>query len=408
MQKGRLKSGEIYASYDGVHWELIHQFSGLSNDRNSKSIKFGTKVFTRYIKIVATETYEAANVSNSQNTYFSGNLFTFYEDSTVQYSDKPEIHYSTKESTTSAVTATLHLPDGYFTNERTHRFVTNDTYTFHYTDANNNNYTMEAEVDWINLLSGERGVYLSDMDYVPNLLDAWDGVKIDKNPSSSDISLLVNGEKVGFSKGLGIHAPSTIVYDVEAYKNEYPILSVFMGVDASRNQNGTVKFVVSGSNDGLTWTPIHTTKVLRGNTDCEYLKVDISQYSYIKLYADSTSDGAGSDHSVYGDARLIRADSDINTEKLTTILKVEEYDYLIKAKYTTGTEMSQEVKSLVMKRAFVDRYGYANIQQMGQTDPAYKEAIEYILTNEDVLSLFLEAGSLEYGTGLNGIRSWCR
>ena len=51
LQKGRLKSGQIYRSFNGTDWKLVGEFSNLANDKNLKSIKLDTPVSAKYIKL---------------------------------------------------------------------------------------------------------------------------------------------------------------------------------------------------------------------------------------------------------------------------------------------------------------------------------------------------------------------
>lgn len=403
LQKGRLKSGKVYVSYDNENWKLAAEFSDLANNTNVKTINFTEPMSARYIKIVATETYQDGSKPNTVNTYMSGKMLNFYEDSTLQYSSEPVIKYSITDSTASPVTATLYLPEGCEAEVTTHKFLVNGTHIFEYRDAEGNTKTVEASVDWITLLSGDKGVYLSDMDYVESMSDAWDGVKIDKNPASGTIQVFIDGQATKFTKGLGIHAPSTVVYDIESYKNEYTNFSAYLGVDKSRvNTVGSVKFVISASVDGDTWDTLHTTGVLTGSTDASYVNVDVSGYNYVKLYADNDGNSSN-DHSVYADARLIRSNYNVSSEFFTRLKTLAQYDESISSR--SIEENYQYHKHEILEREFVNRIGYDNIVSYARDDENIANALNWLLDDKDALQLFIEAGTFEFGTGERAIKA---
>lgn len=56
---------------------------------------------------------------------------------------------------------------------------------------------------------------------------------------------------LAFDKGIAVHAPSQLYYDVEQYSNEYTRLSAYLGVDYSRRGKGDgVSFNIYKSKDG--------------------------------------------------------------------------------------------------------------------------------------------------------------
>ena len=191
-------------------------------------------------------------------------------------------------------------------------------------------------VDGVSLLSAEAQaapyVFLSSIDCDPEST-AWSGpnkidltgIKKDTNPGGGVISLLVNGKAQKFLKGVGAHAPSNLIYDISQYSAQYPILDAYVGVDAGRNGNGSIKIIVYGSNDKSDWTVLQQTGVLTSADEAVHIRQDVSQYTYIRLVADENG-GNGNDHAVYGDLRLMTAEYDPATEGYTGVKTLEEYD----------------------------------------------------------------------------------
>ena len=66
--------------------------------------------------------------------------------------------------------------------------------------------------------------YLSDLDYITEnnwSYAGWGEIKKDKNIENGQISLLVDGTRVYFSKGMGAHASSQLTYDVSGFSGTY-------------------------------------------------------------------------------------------------------------------------------------------------------------------------------------------
>ena len=146
--------------------------------------------------------------------------------------------------------------------------------------------------------------YLSDIEYLVDQTSVGYGsIVLDKNmsPSKNDglITLIVNGEKKQFLKGVLAHATSTVVYDLSNY--DYDFFTTYYGVDQSMENNGNgVKFAIYTSSDGTNWdlhTPV-SPSVLKGNSEAQKIKISLAGVKYLKLYAHSNGN-IGSDHAVY-------------------------------------------------------------------------------------------------------------
>lgn len=165
----------------------------------------------------------------------------------------------------------------------------------------------EGEVDSQPPLEGEdteqpstnvnEQIYLSDLGFVANKTNAnWRPAKLNQNIDGGTISLIVDGERTAFEKGVSAHATSNVVFDISQHSKEYPRLVTYMGVDASQNGNGNgVYFVISTSEDGNEWTEVKTTKVVKGNNESIYLDLNVEGVKFIKFHANNNGSD-GSDH----------------------------------------------------------------------------------------------------------------
>lgn len=90
-----------------------------------------------------------------------------------------------------------------------------------------------------------KGAYLSDLEWESATVGYGTQVNRDKNHSGDTIQLAnEKGEPVAFKKGLGTHAESVIVYDIEG--KDYKALEGFVGIDYCQYNadNGKVRFCI--------------------------------------------------------------------------------------------------------------------------------------------------------------------
>ncbi len=244
----------------------------------------------------------------------------------------------------------------------------------------------------------KKGVYLSDLNYIPSGTSVGSGgYKKDNSPSGSQIQLRVDGSVVTFEKGIGAHAPSTITFNISQYHQEYPRLCAKLGVDARQNAKGAVRFQILGSNtptaysDSSGWTVLLTTDTLTAASAAVEVDLDVSGYSYIRLYADHLG-ATANDHSVYADARLVKADYDIDSEYFSRLHGLAWYDeQLSQNDYAFNLENNQ---NLILEREFVSRMGLATIQNCVKNSVTMADTLTWLLEDSDALQLFIETGNI--------------
>ncbi|HEL0028059.1 TPA: NPCBM/NEW2 domain-containing protein [Streptococcus equi subsp. zooepidemicus] len=249
-------------------------------------------------------------------------------------------------------------------------------------------------------------IYLSDETRVNPSKVGHGSFLQDKNPAGGTITLVVDGEVLAFDKGIAVHAPSQLYYDVEQYSNEYTRLSAYLGVDYSRRGKGDgVSFNIYKSKDGKSWESLVTTGTVTGTSEAVYVDLDITGAKYVKLIANSLKNN-GNDHSVYADLRLLKTDYDLSSEGSYDRLKTtEEYDALLSKNSVTDNYDNPDNLALVLEREFVNRVGYHTIQSAVKKNEKVKVALDWLLSDEDALSLFLEAGSMFNGSTLKTLNA---
>ena len=85
-------------------------------------------------------------------------------------------------------------------------------------------------------------LYLSDLEYLTTdgmSQNGWGGhaIQKDKNQEGGELSLIVDGEKRPFAKGLSIHARGWATYDISSLSTDYPRFIAQLGVDSLRGTN---------------------------------------------------------------------------------------------------------------------------------------------------------------------------
>jgi glucose/arabinose dehydrogenase len=104
-------------------------------------------------------------------------------------------------------------------------------------------------------------------------------------------------QRVGYVKGLGVHAPSDVRYNLGG---SFERFIADVGVDDETGANGSVVFRVFG--DGIV---IYESPVLTGNSASRHVNVSVAGVDELRLVVADGGDGVGSDHANWANARLI-------------------------------------------------------------------------------------------------------
>ncbi len=255
--------------------------------------------------------------------------------------------------------------------------------------------------------------YLSDIAYDTQQSKVeWGSITLDSNLETQYnnglITLLLKGEKTHFLKGISAHATSTLIYNISNY--DYDYFSAYVGVDESRQANGNgVKFSIYTSVDGTNWTlkTEETPKVLKGTDDAVFVKIDIKDANYLKLYCYNNGNNA-SDHAVYADAKLYKEGYDeTQPENVDFFKKVQEYDAILKDK-TLEEQITGENELLLLQRTLVNNIGYNLLQAIVNQNADYMEAVKWLMQDVENLRLYVLGGEPDGGSYYNSIKELSR
>lgn len=172
---------------------------------------------------------------------------------------------------------------------------------------------------------------ISDMQYISDMTAksakvGWGSLQKDKSIAGGTITLLRQGMDATYAKGLGAHANSEVVYDIEG--KGFDFFESYIGIDqAAKGQKSSATFEVWVDGEKK-----FASDVFRANTDHGYVNVPVTGAKEVKLITtDANDSGNSSDHTIWADAKFGK-DSSLPTltlsEDLTLVKLNSEFDVL--------------------------------------------------------------------------------
>lgn len=146
-------------------------------------------------------------------------------------------------------------------------------------------------------------VYLSDIDPAShtNGLGPYERDQSNGGPKRRDGSTLSVNDQT-FAKGVGAHAPSTIVYELDG---RWDRLEGHVGVDDEVEDDGSIMFRVYGDGKLLFESPRMSAENVK-----QLMSLDIEGITELKLKVLDLKDGSKGDHGDWLDVKLIRKGSE--------------------------------------------------------------------------------------------------
>ena len=191
--------------------------------------------------------------------------------------------------------------DGDITNKvivNANDFTTNKTgeYKVSYTVTDNDGNVATLEKTIIVYSDLE---YLSDIEWTSARTD-YGQVRKDLASVGAKIKLSVNGEEKIFDKGIGTHANSEIVYNLEG--TNYKYFETYVGIDRNitKQNNSSVIFKIYA--DDL---EVYNSGLMKWEDDAKLVRIPLEGVSELKIIADNAGNGNASDHASFGDAKFL-------------------------------------------------------------------------------------------------------
>lgn len=238
--------------------------------------------------------------------------------------------------------------------------------------------------------------YLSDLDFITDnnwSYNGWSGHEIqkDKNQDEGTLSLIIDGERRYFTKGISIHGKGQATFDISELSTSFPRFIAKIGVDAARGNNGNIWIQILVSNNGSKWTSLLKTGNMNGNTNAVDVDVNVEGYKYLRIYVDPIGSNAA-DHGTIANARLVKQDFDKNAPAFDKVKPDQYYDEILRIKdkdYNYENNYRQ-----ILEREFVRKIGYWNIQEIADHTEGMRETLEWILSEDERLEQIIEVGEI--------------
>ena len=191
--------------------------------------------------------------------------------------------------------------DGDITNKvvvNSNGFTTNKTgeYKVSYTVTDKDENTVTLEKTIVVYSDSE---YLSDVEWSSARTD-YGSVRKDLASGGAKIKLSVNGEERVFDKGIGTHANSEIVYNLEGTNYEY--FETYVGIDRNIPQQNYSSVIFKVYADG---NEVYNSGIMKWADDAKLVRIPLEGVSELKLVADNSINGDTSDHANFGDAKFL-------------------------------------------------------------------------------------------------------
>lgn len=145
--------------------------------------------------------------------------------------------------------------------------------------------------------------YISDMD-AKSVNIQYGGLKKDTATPGTPITLVRQGLDATYAKGIGTHANSEVVYDIEG--KGFDSFESYIGIDQNvkgKASSATFEVWVDGEKK-------FTSDVFKSSTEHKFVKVPVTGAKEIKLVTTDAKDNGNSfDHTVWADAKLTKDSS---------------------------------------------------------------------------------------------------
>ena len=238
--------------------------------------------------------------------------------------------------------------------------------------------------------------YLSDR----NAASGGSGIKgIDKTSSGGKLALKIDGVTTYFDKGLYTPTPSYgIIYDISGL--DYKYFFSYIGVQSG---NGAVLFKVAFSNSASSgWVYKYTSEEMNSAANAKEMRVEIGDYSYMRIEAAFAEGTRISANAVWADAKF----TDSETNEVEYLVKsVAEYDELIKTKFADADLSDPEFELALLQRNYVSKFGangHITLHNHIKLNAQNEEAFFWLFDNPDVLRMYTTGGNPDNGNMYKG------
>ncbi|WP_454193302.1 NPCBM/NEW2 domain-containing protein [Paenibacillus sp. Marseille-Q7038] len=166
----------------------------------------------------------------------------------------------------------------------------------------------EVQSEGTTLTKTANVIVTSNFEYASDLTAASAKVgfgpfKKDTAPDGSPITLLRQGLAATYTKGIGIHANSEVIYDIEG--KGYDFFESYIGIDyATDRTRASASFEVYVDGEKK-----YSSDVIKVNSEHEFIKVPVTGAKKVTFVTTDAGDNNTQDHTVWADAKFTTASS---------------------------------------------------------------------------------------------------
>lgn len=185
--------------------------------------------------------------------------------------------------------------------------------------------------------------YISDLN-AKSINVGWRSLQKDKSVSGGTITLIRQSLDATYAKGIGAHANSEVVYDIDG--KGFDFFESYIGIDQAmkgKSSSATFEVWVDGEKK-------FGSDIFKANTEHEFVKVPVTGAKEIKLVTtDANNGGNTADHTVWADAKFTTDSSKPTltvSEELTFVKLNSDFDILkdVKAFDTEDGNLIEQVR----------------------------------------------------------------
>ncbi len=169
-------------------------------------------------------------------------------------------------------------------------------------DSQGNQTTKKVKLEILEV--EDKFIYASDLDWI-KATTQWKKVQKDKSIKGNTLRLWDGTKEVSYKKGIGTHAHSEVIYDLEG--KDFKYFTSYIGVNRTADHRGSVIFKVF-LDDKLAYT----SEVMNRNTPFELIEINVQGVNNIKLVVEDGGNGNASDHANWADTKFLMTDENVN------------------------------------------------------------------------------------------------
>ncbi|WP_051348762.1 glycoside hydrolase family 2 TIM barrel-domain containing protein [Peribacillus kribbensis] len=139
-------------------------------------------------------------------------------------------------------------------------------------------------------------LYLSDMDW-KSATTGWSSIQKDKSVDGNALTLAAGSGTRVYEKGIGTHANSEIIYDLDG--KGFSTFQTFVGLDQETNGSGSIQFQVY-----LDGASVFDSGKMTKSTPAKLVDLNVKGKSELKLVVTDAGDGNSNDHADWADPKL--------------------------------------------------------------------------------------------------------